>query len=194
MATPDDVLEGVAAAMETAVSDLTTALNREADPTDNTVQFPHGDITTVSNNREDPWNTDVVGYATDDEGNNVGYLLDAKFEMELQCNVWIAVPSQDWDIQSLGRDLERGLRKYDINRRQPAPLPDGSGGVMSDVSNFRIVGGGTLPSETNFDSPLRGYRVTVNLRYTDRIDTSEEYGTLDYIESIDTNLTQPDGS
>jgi hypothetical protein len=197
MATPEDILKGVAQAMEDTVPSLTTALSREADPTDNTVEFPHGDITLVSNLRADQWNTDVVGYATDSNGNRVGYLLDAKFDVELQLNIWLAVPSEQYDVQSLGSELERGMRRYDQNRPDPDSLPDGSGGTLTDAGPLRVIGGGELPTQEGANSPLRGYQVTIELRFTDRIDTSEEYGELDYIDSVDIpsdgDLTGGDG-
>jgi len=179
-----DVLDGVAQVMEDEVPDLTTALAREADPTDNEVRWPHGEITVVSNIRNDPWNTDVVDYATDNSGNRIGYILKGQFEVELQLNIWIAVPSSNYDIQTLGGQLETGLRKYDENRKNPAPLPDGQGGSLSNVGLFRITGGGELPT-ANENSPLRGYAVSVELTFSDTIDSSQEYGSEPYIDSLD---------
>lgn len=186
MATPDDVLDALAAAMEQAVPELTTALSREADETDNTVRFPHGDMQIISNIRADQWNTDVTGYATDANGNRVGYLVDAKFDIEVQLNIWIAVPSDDWSITTLGKKLERGLRVHDISHPIVEPLPDGEGGTANDINRFRLIGGGELPTESGGNSPLRGYQVTANLRFTDRIDTSVEQGESDYVASVDT--------
>lgn len=186
MATPEEVFEGVATAMEDAVPDLTTALPRQADPADNRVEWPHGEILVVSNIRADQWNTDVVGYATDDQGNQIGYLLDARFDVSLQLNIWTAVPSDDWDIQSLGSQLERGMRKYDANRRNPALLPDGDGGALNDVKRVRMNNGGLLPTDNSSSSPLRGYQIATNIRFKDRIDTSEEYGEEDYVATVDT--------
>ena len=190
MANPVDVLEGVAQAMEDGVPELTTALSREADPTDNTVRWPHGDITIVSNIRADQWNTDFVGYATDGSGNQIGYLYDAKFDTELQLNIWMGVPSDDHDIQSLGSSLERYFRRFDENRHEPDPLPDGSGGTLDDAEKLRIVDGGELPTESDENSPIRGYQITVDIRFTDRIDTSVEYGEMDYVATIEAPSTE----
>lgn len=185
MARPEHVLESLAQAMEDGVPSLTTALTREADSTDNTVAWPHGDITVVSNIRADQWNTDFVGFATDGNGNNIGRLIDAKFDAEMQLNVWIAAPSDDWDVQTLGGTLARYFRRFDENRPDPDPLPGPAG---SDIEKLRITDDGDLPTEDE-NPPIRGYSVTVELRFTDRIDTSEEYGESDYVATIDTPTT-----
>ena len=185
MARLSHVLDGLAQAMENGVPELTTALSREADETDNTVEWPHGDITIVSNVRADQWNTDFVGYATDTDGNQIGYLYDAAFDGEFQLNIWQAAPNVDYDIQRLGGKMERHFRQFENNRYSPEPLPDGEGGVLNDVSRVRIMDGGQLPTESA-NSPIRGYQITVDLRFNDRIDTSIEYGEMDYIVSVDT--------
>ena len=185
MARLSHVLDGLAQAMENGVPELTTALSREADETDNTVEWPHGDITIVSNVRADQWNTDFVGYATDTDGNQIGYLYDAAFDGEFQLNIWQAAPNVDYDIQRLGGKMERHFRQFENNRYFPEPLPDGEGGVLNDVSRVRIMDGGQLPTESA-NSPIRGYQITVDLRFNDRIDTSIEYGEMDYIVSVDT--------
>lgn len=185
MASLGDVLDGVAAAMEKQVPELTTVLHREADVTDNEVRFPHGEIVVVSNVRSDQWNTDLVGYATDNQGNRIGKIFDALFEnTELQMNIWLGVPSDDHDIQSLGNTLERGMRKYD-DQQHSAALPDGAGGTLSAIGSFNISEGGTLPFE-NANPPMRGYQVPVILSFTDRINTADEYGDEYYIETVDT--------
>lgn len=186
MATPDEVLQTLGQAMEDGVPSLTTALTREADESDNTVEWPHGDITVVSNLRADQWNTDVVGPATDSEGNHVGYIIDAKFDAEMQLNIWAAAPSDEWDIKVLGGTLSQYLRRFDANRRDPETLPEPAG---DDIKKFRITDDGDLPVE-NGQPPIRGYSVSVEFRFTDRIDTSEEYGQSDYVESVQTPTTE----
>jgi hypothetical protein len=184
MATVKDVLKGLAAAMEDQVPELSTALPREADATDNDVHWPHGEIIIVSNIRADQWNTDLVGYETDDAGNRIGYLYDAKFNAEMQLNIWISAPSDNWDIQNLGSQLERGMRRYGENRKDPDSLPDGEGGTLTEVTNFSIVNGGTLPLQQSANPPHRGYQLTVGFSFTDRINTAEEYGEEDYVATV----------
>lgn len=184
MPTLKEVLTGTAQAMEDSVPDLTVALPREADEADNTVRWPHGEIVIVSNVRADQWNTDFVGYSTDSNDNRVGYIYDAKFDLELQLNIWIAAPSDDWDIQALGSQLERGLRRYEDARHYPDPLPDGSGGSLTNTEPITIVNGGELPTESQ-NPPHRGYQVTIAFSFNDRIDTSEEYGEMDYVAEVD---------
>lgn len=186
MATPKDVLTGLSTAMEQEVPDLTTALSREADSTDNEVEWPHGEIIIVSNIRADQWNTDLVDYATDSNGNRIGYIYEAKFNAEFQLNVWTAVPSDNWDIQTLGSKLERGMRRYDDNRKYPDSLPDGNGSTLSEVNPLRIVDGGTLPLANENNPPHRGYQITVGLSFTDRINTAVEYGEQDYVAVVNT--------
>lgn len=185
MATPEDVLQGIATAMELSVTELTTALNREADPTDNTVEFPHGEILIISNIRANQWNTDLVGYSEDNSGNRIGKIFEAKFTAEFQLNIWNAVPSEDHDIQSLGSSLERGMRKYD-SQQQGDPLPDGSGGTLNDVKEFLLIDGGQLETEETNNPPWRGYQISVEMQFVDRIDTAEEYGEAEYIAVVDT--------
>lgn len=169
-----DVLDGMSALMEESVPDLTTALSKEAGPEDNRVEYPYGEIILVSNVRNDPWNTDLVGYTTDSQGDRSGYILDAKFDLEAQLSLWIAVPSDNWNVQALGQQLQRNLRQYDENHPYPEPLPDGSGGTLTDVEPIRIINGGELPVRTNQDPPARGYQLTVSVRFTDRVSTDED--------------------
>lgn len=185
MATPEDILTGLAQAMADEVSQLTEALDHEADPVDNTVKWPHGEIIIVSNNRYNPWNTDKVDTATDNQGNEIGHLVDARWDAEMQLNIWLAVPSEDYDIQPIATALERGFRRYDQDMPNPDPLPDGQGGTLDDVAWLRIVGGGELPTASNNQPPLRGAQITVELRWKDRIDTSQAYEELDYIDTVD---------
>ncbi len=176
----NDLMEGVAYTMEQEVPDLTTALDHEADPADNAIQWPHGEIVVVSNARADPWNTDKVGYVTDTNGNQIGEVLEARFDLEIQMNIWIAVPNETYDIQVLGETLERGFRKYDVNHTDPQTILDPDGGVISDQKKLRITGGGELPTNPNADPPHRGYGVMCELRFKDVVETSE-----DYIETVD---------
>lgn len=181
----EDAMDAVAAAMEEAVPELTEGLPREVDDVDNLVEWPYGEILVTSDVRADPWNTEFVEYATDDDGNRTGEIYEARFDPEVQLNIWIAVPNEEFDIQTLGTKLQTGLHKYDENRRNPQPLPDGDGGTADFIKKFRIIDGGRLPTEDQ-SPPLRGYRVDASFRYIDRIDTSDEEDEVYVIESVDT--------
>lgn len=176
MTSLQSILDGVGAAMENAVPEMTTALTREADATDNAVKWPHGEILIVSSVRSDAHNTDLVGYTTDGSGNRTGRIYEALFDVELQLNVWISVPSDTWNIKELGRQLREGLYQYDHNRRDTSELPDGDGGTLTDVSRFTVDSGGELPVDSQ-NPPIRGYQQTVSLRFSDRTTTDAEYVT-----------------
>lgn len=185
MVSPDGLTDGLKAAMAEGVSELSDALGKEAGPEDNTVEFPFAEVIFVSNNKDNSFNTDKVGPAHDNHGNVVGEILEARFDLEVQLNAWLAVPSEDHDIMAIGRVLERWMRKYDHNRTNPDPLPDGSGGTLSDVGYFELIGGGELPTAFNNNPPLRGYQITANIRFKDTINTADEYGKLDFVEFLD---------
>jgi hypothetical protein len=187
MVRPSTALEGIALAMENEVSALTESLDREADEADNMVEFPHGEIIVMTNARSDDWNTEFVEYSTGDLGDPLGEIIEVRFDPTLQLNIWLGVPSENWDIQNLGNQLYRGMLKYDYNRRHPKNFPDPDGGELTDIKNFNVTDGGTLPTEDEAP-PMRGYMVEASLRTVDRIDTSDD-GDLDgeyFIESTDT--------
>jgi len=168
MVTLKNVLDGVAAAMEAQVPSLSETIGHEyIDGDDGIIDFPHGEIVIVDNARATAWNTDLVGYKTDNSGNRTDAIYDALFETALQCNIWLAVPSEQHDIGTLGGTLERGLRTYD-DQQAGDPLPDGNGGTLSDVDHAVVSAGGTLPIDAGQSPSLRGYQVPFEVMFRDQ--------------------------
>lgn len=179
-------MNGLAALIDESVDDVTESLSREADATDNDVRWPHGEVILVSNNRRDPWNTDVVGYTTDSDGNRTGRIIEHLFRGEFQLNVWIAAPS-DFDVKELGNQLEQHVISHDESHPDPAAVPDGVGGTLDDVK-LRLINGGELPTESA-NPPHRGYQVTVSTQFSYTTETDEEP-----ITSIDITQTTTNDS
>lgn len=128
--------------------------------------------------RSDRWNTDLVGYTTDANGNRTGRIFDAIFEMEIQLDIWVAAGNSDLDASALGGDLQRALFQYD-SRMVDRPFPDGDGGTIDAISEF-LVGDGRRQDDLAGPG-VRRWRQDLSARFRTRVTTDEEY-----VEEVDT--------
>lgn len=195
MVNPQVILNGIADVV-TSETAVTAVLTRELDlqGTDSSLSSPFGELQLISEDRIRAFNTDFIDYVLDDSGNRIGRLYEAEFDSELQLDVYVAAGSDAHDATTLGYRLQRTLRQYDSQERAD-PLPDASGSPIEDVVGFR-VGDGTRADDLS-GRGIRRWRQTLRVRFVDVIDTTVEYGEMDYVATVDTahagDMTGGDG-
>jgi len=185
MVNPQTILRGLSTRLEAATG-LTTVLTRESDPggVDGHVDSPFGDLQIVADDRLEAFNTDRVGYATDDAGNRIGQRFAATFDAELQLDVYVAAGDDEHDATDLGYRTQRVLRQYD-DRERGDPLPDPDGQPIDDVEGFG-VGDGRRADDLTGRPGVRRWRQDLAVEFTDVIDTSVAYGDAAYVATVDT--------
>ena len=116
-------------------------LIREADPDgeDAAVSVPLIEIQDVTNERDDPSNSNLVGYQTTDDGARTGQIYETKWEMRLQLDIWTAAGS-DYEVDNLAKILRRILYTYD-SRGAGAPFKDTEGNIVEDIYDFSMQEG-----------------------------------------------------
>ncbi len=201
MTTPQDVLEGIAVALHNSgnLPSDTTYVTRQVDMDGRQagLQMPIVEMEVQNTVRNTQFNTDLVGYATDDDGNRIGYIFRTRFEMTVAVNIYTAEGGGN-DPDSLGHSLRRALLKYDSyqmgSRHHNNTLPDGNGGELTEVTQF-VVGNGENNDDITTTPALRRWQQTINLRFYDEINTAQEYGPEDFVKSVDISTeVEEDGS
>lgn len=188
MATPDTVLRSVKEAIKSSgrlPRETSYAIfELDMDGGQANVRPPVVEITTVDTIRSTAMNTDFVGYATDNAGNDIGYIYRAGFEMPVQIDV-LTAEGDPYDPNELGTELRRALYRYE-DRQYDDGLPDpDSSGVLEDVTGVTIDSGSPVP-DLDMTPALRRWRQSVTVTFEEVIDTSSEYEELDYIDTVHT--------
>jgi len=134
------------------------------------VSLPLVETTAVSTVRATRHNTDFVNYVTDGDGNHVGRIFDATFEMTFQIAVW-TVRGTDNDPEGLMSQIRETLRVHeDVGPREP--FLDGSGDVVDAVEHFQLID--SEPSNDFGYSPnLHQVLQEAEIWWRDRIETIE---------------------
>lgn len=146
------------------------------------VRLPLVEITAPDVVRNNPNHTDFKWHATDSNGNQIGYVYHARFEMDVEIDVW-TVEGDGFDPQELGESVRRTLYQYDSKQLGNwLPTPDGSG-ELRDVRHFSLSDGGVRP-DLAMTPALRRWRQTGEVWFREVVDTSEEYGSEDYITTV----------
>ena len=185
MAHPGTVLEAVGRSIKNdpTIGDSVAVLTHEVGDSDADVPLPAVVLQTVSAIRADRWNTDLVGYETDANGNHIGRIFDAVFEMRLQIDVWVA-DSMDIDVETLAHHIRKALYRHDAHQLgEPFEAPDGS--PMDDITHFCLANGERTDDLTMNDD-LRRFTQEADVHFYERINTAEKYGAEDYIATVNT--------
>jgi hypothetical protein len=180
---PQDVLKAIVRALkQSSAFSGGDYVTHEIDPEgpDNRLEQPFVSLQPVSAIRADQYNTDLVGYTTDDAGNRTGRIFEAIFEMDVQADIWIAVGNTQLDATALGADLQQALYPYD-SQMAAQPFPDGDGGTVGDLSHF-LLGEGRRQDDLAGPG-VRRWRQDLSARFVDRVTPDD--GTADYIETVD---------
>jgi len=128
MVRPDQVLQSIAHAIDSSgrLPDATSYATFEIDDDGGqaNVRPPVVEVTNTGTVRSRPHNTDVVRFATDDRGNQIGRIYHALFEMDVEIDVWTA-EGDGYNPESMGEQVRRALYRYDDTQRgDPLPDPD----------------------------------------------------------------------
>lgn len=192
MVFPDTILRSVKEAIKSSgrLPDSTTYAVFELDETGGqaNVRPPIIEITTQDTVRSDSVNTDFVGYSTDGNGNHVGRIYRAPFEMPIQIDV-ITAEGDGYDPSSIKNAVKMALYEYE-DRQEDANLPDPDGsGVLADVNQFQLMDG-QPNNDLGMTPALRGRRQGATVWFEEVIDSAVEYGESEYIGSV---VTPADG-
>lgn len=113
-------------------------LLHEADPEgeDAAVSLPMVEMQDVQVLRDDPSNSTFLTYLVNDDGEEVGYVYETKWEMRLQMDIWTAAGS-DYDADELGKQLRKVLFAYDT-RGPGMSFTDDQGEPVDDIYDFSL--------------------------------------------------------
>jgi len=174
--TPQDVLDAIVRTLEqssvfSAGGYSTEELDLEG--TNNRLPQPFVSLQPTSTVRADQWNTDRVGYTTDDQGNRTGEIYEATFDpMDVQADIWVAAGNTQLDATALGGDFKRALYRHD-SQGPGEPFPDGDGGTADDIEQF-LVGEGRRQDDLAGPGVCR-WRHDLTVAFTMRVTTDAEY-------------------
>lgn len=171
---PGEVLEAIARALQQSTQfDGGSYINHLAD-------FEHGDaglaqpiveLQPVGKVRADAFDSDLVGYTTDQNGDRTGRIFQVDWQMEVQVDIYVAAGNPNLDATRLGYDLETVLLEYD-DKQQAKAFPDGDGGTIDDITRFR-VGEGRREDDLGGEMGARRWRQDLEAHFRDQTSTSD---------------------
>lgn len=154
------------------------------------VRPPVIEITNTGTTRAMPHNTDLVDMATDDNGNEIGYIYRGLFEMTVQIDIWTAEGDR-YSPKEMGESVRTVLYKHDSNQyAQPLPDPDDPAQSLGEIDRF-TVGDGDVANDLSMTPALRRWRQTAEIWFHETVNTATEYGAEDYV--VDVVGPTPDG-
>ena len=154
------------------------AKEASVDGEDANIDLPLVETTPVSNVRATRHNTDFVDYVTDADGNRIGKIFDATFEMTFQLSVWTARGSSN-DSESLMSTVRGVLRRHeDIGPGEP--FLDETGDTVDAIEFFELI---DSEPDNDFDYSPNIYQTLqeAEIWFTSRIKTTDPV-----IEVVDT--------
>lgn len=144
---------------------------------------PIVEVTTQDVIRSSPHNTDQVGFETDDNGNEIGYIFQTKFEMPFSIDVWTAEGGPH-DPHEIGEQVRYALYEYDdFQYGQPLPDPDNPSVPLDEIEKF-MIGDGGVRNDLSMTPALRRWRQTGEVWFHETVNTAAEYGPEDYIVRV----------
>jgi hypothetical protein len=164
---PQEVIEAVVDAVKSSgrLPDRTNYVGYEPNIDTESIKLPLLEVVTVTSARIAEHNTDEVGTITDDEGNEVGRVFDALYQLTIEVNVWTAQGSKH-DPNVLGDSVYTALYDYD----SAGPSKE----LADDVWRVRLGDGG--PDEDFTTSPtLRRWSQEVDIWAYETFTTDEDY-------------------
>jgi hypothetical protein len=139
MATPQDVLDGLVEALKQSPYPGGSFQTRDLDASgaDNRLEQPVTVVKTLATPRLTQWDSDLEGVAIDENGNKLGLVYAAYWDIQVVIHVVVAVGNDNFDARDVGFELQQALMPFDGQNLQ-RPLPDGSGGDLDDVAPLTI--------------------------------------------------------
>lgn len=189
MARPDTVLRSIKTAIKESgrlpASTTYSIFEIDENGGQSNLRPPIVEITTDTTIRSNPHNTDLVGEATDDNGNSIGRIFEAKFEMPFTMDVWTA-EGGDYNPYEIGESIRYALYQYDKTQRgDPLPNPDDPSVAMHDVDHFELGDGG-VRNDLSMTPALRRWQNSGEVWFHERLNTAEEYGAESSVSIIST--------
>lgn len=172
---PGEVLEAIARALRQSTQfDGGAYINHLADfeNGDAGLAQPIVELQPVGKIRADAFDSDLVGYTTDANGNRDGRIYQVDWEMEVQVDIYVAAGNPNLDATGLGYDLETVLLEHD-GKQQAKAFPDGNGGTIDDITHFR-VGEGRREDDLGGEMGARRWRQDLEAYFRDQTSTSED--------------------
>lgn len=142
MTRPDTILDGIVAALKQSTAfDGGGYATRELDldSENNRLEQPVVVLKPLSSSRVEAWDSDLIGYTTDDAGTRTGRIYAAAWNMAIEAHILVASGHDSLDARSVGLDFVEALLRYD-DQQTGDDLPDGDGGTL-DVDHFSIGDG-----------------------------------------------------
>lgn len=164
---PRDVIEVVVNAIKDSgrLPDSTNYVGYEPNIDTEAIKLPLVEVVTVSEARINDHNTDFQGYIEDDDGNRVGRVFHALYNLTIEVNVWTAQGSK-YDPDVLGDELYAALYPYDSSGPRRT--------LHEDIWRVRIGEG--VPDEDFTTSPtLRRWSQEVDIWAHEAFRTDEDY-------------------
>lgn len=182
MVRPDTALKGVVTALKESerLPGATTYSIYEIDQdgAQANLRPPIVELTINDTIDYDEHNTDLIGFETDEDGNDIGYIYESRFEMNFQLDVWTA-EGGDYDPYEIGESVRYALYRYDDDHvGEPIPDPNDPSQRLDDIVRFDIGDGG-VRNDLSMTPALRRWRQTGYIWYHEIINTAEEYGPMD---------------
>jgi hypothetical protein len=121
--------------------------------------------------------------ATDDNGNEIGRIYEARFEMPVQFDVWTRGGDQ-YDPNDIAESVRFALYRYDNQQRgDPLPDPESPTQPLSGITRFTLSD--TSPqNDLSMTPALRRWRQTGEVWFTERVNTAVEYGPQPYVANV----------
>jgi len=171
---PGDVLTAIARALQQSQQFTGGAyINHLADweNGDAGLSQPIVELQPVGKVRADAFDSDLVGYTTDGQGDRTGRIFQVDWEMQIQVDIYVASGNFNLDATALGYDLETVLLEYD-SKQQDKAFPDDDGGTIDDITHFR-VGEGRREDDLGGEVAARRWRQDLEARFRDQAETSD---------------------
>lgn len=186
MASPDDVLNALADALETSgdFPSINHFLTYEIDydGVNAAALFPLIEITPASMARAGQGDTNLAGYIYDDSGGKIGAIYDAEFTMVAQIDAYSIAGTQP-TARHIATKVRRELYRYD-DTMYGQGFEDETGDGIDSITDV-VVGDPRENDElTRYEYGLRRATQEIEIRFYERINTLEEYGELPYIKTV----------
>jgi len=164
---PKEVIEEIVTAIREsgALPDNTNYVGYEPNIDTEPIKLPLLEVATVSSARIDEHNTDFQGVIEDDDGNTVGQVFHALYNLTLEVNVWTAHGSQH-DPDDLGDAVFSVLYQYDSSGPSVS--------LADDVWRVR-VGDGEPDNDFTTSPTLRRWSQEIDVWAYETFTTDEDY-------------------
>lgn len=192
---PGDALEAIGRALQQS------SQFSGGDYINHLADFEHGDaglkqpivvLQPIGKIRADAFDSDLIGYTTDQNGDRTGRIFQVDWEMQVQVDIYVAAGNPNFDATSLGYDLETALLPYD-SKQQSKAFPDGDNGSIEDVTHFR-VGEGRREDDLGGEMAARRWRQDLMVHFNDQTSTDESELTITSVSTPSSDDMSPDDS